>query len=118
MGEATATLATSTYSSTRGRLEKFRRAELVDRATRYRRRQVRHRLMADALVEALDDPRSPSRRPFQLRQPDEDAETDEQREDEGGARDKALHETPHNGPRVGGVHSCSCGREGLATGTS
>src|SRR5438477_765633 len=120
MAEAAATLR-PLYSHlllTRRRLEKFRRAELVDRAPRHCRRQISHGLVADALVEALDDRRIPTRRPLQFGQPDEHAEPDEQREDERGARDKAFHETPRNRPRVGGVHSCSCERDAFAAGTS
>src|SRR5947207_8552164 len=73
---------------TGGCLRKFRGVELVGRAPRVGRLQVFHRASGDLLVEALDDHRV-SRRLFELRKADDDAEADEEDEDEDCARCQA-----------------------------
>src|ERR1051326_2528704 len=69
-----------------GVLQEFRRPELVGRAARRVGREIRHRLVADPLVQALHHQRLAAGRPLQLREADDDAEADEEREDENGAR--------------------------------
>ena len=70
-------------------------------------RQIDHRLVADSLVEALDDHRPATRRLLQLRQADDQAEPDEQREDEHGARRRALEEADEQLDAVGRAHASS-----------
>src|SRR4249920_1502297 len=75
---------------TGGGLQQFRSFELIGRSARGGRRQVLHRSTADHLVETLDDGRTTAGGPFQLREPDDDAEANEQGEHEDGAGAQAL----------------------------
>src|SRR5437773_2708220 len=103
---------------TGGSLDKFRSAELVGRSARRGRRQIRHRLMAQPLIETLDDPSRAARRSLQLREADDDAEPDEQSEDENRARDEPLNESPRDRYGLGPAHSVSSPRRARRAGTS
>src|SRR5262249_2299504 len=92
------------------RLYKFRRLQLIGRSAGGVRREVRHRPMADAFVEALYDERLAARGLLQLREPDDDAETDEENKDEHRRRREALHSPQHDLHDVVGHDSASpCG---------
>ena len=59
---------------------------------RRRRREVRERTVRDALVEALDDHGGATGRFLRLREADNHAEADEQREDKDRGRPQTLHD--------------------------
>src|ERR1700681_2662493 len=68
----------------------LRRLELVGGATRRGRREVLECAVRDALVEALDDHRGAPSRFLRLREADNHAEANEEREDEHRARPEPL----------------------------
>src|SRR3954447_24217455 len=103
-------------SFTSGGLEEFRGVQLVHFLAADARREVRLRLQADALVEALDHRRLAPSRLLGLGEPEHDAEPDEQEQYKGRARQHALQRSYRDLDGVP-VHA-SASSTGLAGGTS
>src|SRR5882724_12702197 len=93
-----------------GRLQEFRRSELVGRAVRRTRREIHHRFVANPLVQALDDRGAASGGLLRLGKAQDDAESDEEDEDEHRARRQSL-KGPQNDVHQILVHASasSCG---------
>src|SRR4029078_13639827 len=77
-------------------LQEVRGAELIGRSTRRRRREVDHRLLADALVEALHHHRLAASRPLRLREAEDYTKTNKQDDNEEGARGEPLQRADRN----------------------
>src|SRR5512138_3110107 len=87
--------ACQSSGSTRGGFEKFRSLQLIRRPTRRGRGQVGHRLVRNALVEALDHHGGPAGCLLRLREPDDNAEPDEQHQHEYGTSAEPLERANH-----------------------
>src|SRR4051794_9762640 len=107
-------------SFTSGGLEEFRGVQLVHFLAADAWSEVGLRLEADALVKALDHRCPAPRRFLGLGEPEHDAEADEQKQHEGGARQHALQGAYRDlkGVRVHASAPASASSTGLAGGTS